>query len=67
MELSVNKALIGAMVAIIAFGSPAIAADETAKQSWLPGAFTGNVALTSDYVFRGISQANNAAAASRSF
>ena len=36
----------------------AMAADD-APESYLPGTFTGNVALTSDYVFRGLSQSWN--------
>ncbi len=63
MELGVNKSVIGAMVSAIAFGAPAVAADQDATQGWLPGSLTGNVALTSDYVFRGISQTNNGVAA----
>ncbi len=48
------------MAAVIGFGAPmaAMAADEPAAESWIPGTFTGNVAVTSDYVFRGISQSN---------
>ena len=46
------------LACISGFVAPAFAADGTAE-GWLPGTFTGNVALTSDYVFRGISQTNN--------
>ncbi|MGE0282205.1 MAG: TorF family putative porin [Rhodospirillaceae bacterium] len=37
----------------------ATAAEDSAQESWIPGSFTANAAITSDYVFRGISQSNN--------
>ena len=43
----------------LGLSSAAMAADEPAAESFLPGTFTGNVALTSDYVFRGLSQSWN--------
>ena len=43
---------------------PAVAAarnhaDEPAPGDWLPGAFSGSVALTSNYMYRGITQTDN--------
>ena len=38
--------------------TPAVAQDD----DWLPGTFTGNVALTNDYVFRGFTQTEEKAA-----
>ena len=62
--MHVKTRLVGVMAAVIGLSAPvaAIAADEPAAESWIPGSFTGNVALTSDYVFRGISQNNENAA-----
>jgi uncharacterized protein (TIGR02001 family) len=57
----VKKTLLGVAAAIIGIGMPAMAMAEEAE-SWIPGTFTANVALTSDYVFRGLSQSNNRAA-----
>jgi uncharacterized protein (TIGR02001 family) len=57
------------VLALATAGGPASAAEEAppaapAEQeeesgSWLPGEFSGTVALTSNYLFRGISQTNN--------
>ncbi|MBT6088025.1 MAG: hypothetical protein HOH20_00460, partial [Rhodospirillaceae bacterium] len=43
------------LLAGLSFG---IVASASAQDSSLPGAFSGNVTLTSDYVFRGFTQAN---------
>ena len=44
--------------AAVSFGISTAAVAEEAE-SFIPGSFTGNIALTSDYVFRGISQSFN--------
>ena len=43
-----------ACAAVLCLAMPAVADDD----DWFPGAFTANVAFTSDYAFRGISQTN---------
>ncbi|MHB1207641.1 MAG: TorF family putative porin [Rhodospirillaceae bacterium] len=53
--IAVLTAVMGATAPIGAMAEDAPAAPE----SYLPGTFTGNVALTSDYVFRGYSQSWN--------
>ena len=51
---------IAVAAAILGAGAPLGAmAQDAAPESYLPGTFTGNVALTSDYVFRGLSQSWN--------
>lgn len=52
---------LGVVACVFAAGlsTSAFAADEPAAESRLPGSFTGNIAITSDYVFRGVSQTNN--------
>ncbi len=49
-----------ALVALLVLAAPAAGADgdDDANPAWFPGEFTANVAFTSDYVFRGISQTN---------
>ena len=55
--------IIGMIAATaISMGVSGAAMAEEAAESWIPGSFTGNVALTSDYVFRGISQSFNGVA-----
>lgn len=46
------------VLAALLAGAPAMAEDAP-PQGFLPGTFTGNIALTSDYVFRGLSQSWN--------
>ena len=51
--------LVGIMTAAaISMGVSGAAMAEEAE-SYIPGSFTGNIALTSDYVFRGVSQSFN--------
>ncbi len=54
-------ARLGVAASLVAAGlcTSAFAAEDTPAESWLPGSFAANVAITSDYVFRGISQTNN--------
>lgn len=47
--------LVGLLGAALAITAPGMA---SAQDSALPGTFTGNVAITSDYVFRGVTQTN---------
>src|SRR4051812_17083639 len=61
-SINVKTKILGVMAAVIGFSAAPVAAmaeDAPAPESWIPGSFTGNVALTSDYVFRGVSQTNN--------
>ncbi len=54
---------VGTLIAGLLLGAmalPAVAAEEEA--SMLPGTFTGNVAITNNYVFRGYTQTLNTAA-----
>lgn len=67
-----NKYAIPLSLALVTAAAPALAEDPAAPAAdaaaapaeeqpgdWLPGAFSGSVALTSNYMFRGISQTNN--------
>ncbi len=46
-----------ALLCALTLGLPATAEEaEPAPDDWFPGEFSGNVTLTSDYVFRGVSQ-----------
>ena len=57
MKLMKTLAVAAAVAGVCApFGAMA---EDAAPPSYLPGTFTGNVALTSDYVFRGLSQTWN--------
>ncbi len=68
MSMSIKKLVLPLALALIAAG-PVRAAEETQAESeakpeeesgsWLPGEFYGSVALTSNYLFRGISQTDN--------
>lgn len=53
--MSTKKPLILAALAASTLSVPALADD---KESLIPGEFTGSVALTSDYRFRGVSQSD---------
>src|SRR4051812_12918975 len=68
-SMNVKTNLMGALAAVIGFSAPvvAMAADAPAEESYLPGTFTANVALTSDYVFRGVSQSDNRTAVQGGF
>ncbi|NJO55072.1 MAG: hypothetical protein HC834_00535 [Rhodospirillales bacterium] len=57
----INKYAIPLVLALATAAAPALAQDAAEEEpgSWLPGEFSGGVALTSNYVFRGISQTNN--------
>ena len=57
--MSVKKLLLPLALAVATAAGPAVAADEEEPGSWLPGEFSGSVALTSNYMFRGISQTDN--------
>lgn len=50
------RALTVGLVGWLMFGTAAQAAEPLLKQDAIPGTFSANVALTSEYVFRGISQ-----------
>ena len=63
-SMHVNKALkTGLLAAAMSLSIPYAAfADDAAPPaptSWFPGTFTGNVALTNDYIFRGVTQSNH--------
>ena len=65
--MSVKKLMLPFALAMATAAVPAVAAEEAKPQaeaeeesgSWLPGEFYGSVALTSNYMFRGISQTDN--------
>ena len=54
-----SRILTIAAAAMIGWGSLAHAADPLVPASDLPGTLTGNVAMTSEYFFRGLSQSGN--------
>jgi uncharacterized protein (TIGR02001 family) len=56
------KRILACAVAALGVGAaatPAGAADELIPEGWVPGKFSANVALTSEYFFRGISQTDD--------
>lgn len=53
--------------ALVMLATPAFAAEDLVAADAFPGTFTGNVALTSEYVFRGISQSDDRAAVQGGF
>lgn len=58
---SLNKFAVPLAVALVTAAAAPAFADDTEEEpgSWLPGTFSGSVALTTNYMFRGISQTNN--------
>ena len=58
---NLNKYAIPLSLALMTAAAPAMAEDAAEEEpgSWLPGTFSGSAALTSNYMFRGISQTNN--------
>lgn len=55
-----NKYAIPLALALVTAATPVLAEDtEEEPGSWLPGTFSGSVALTTNYMFRGISQSDN--------
>ncbi len=60
------KKIIALSCAVLALGFAASAKAETAASTF-PGAFTANIALTSDYTFRGISQSDEGPAVQGGF
>lgn len=50
-----------ALVASVFLVPVAASGDDDAEKSWFPGEFSGNVAISSDYPFRGISQTDEEA------
>jgi uncharacterized protein (TIGR02001 family) len=60
--LDMNRGKITAIaIALGVFAAPALAAEESLLPG-IPGEFSANVAITTDYVFRGISQSDEAPA-----
>lgn len=61
--IDVKRMLPIAVALLAAAGQPALAEEAPAATeqpgSWFPGTFTGTVALTNDYIFRGISQTDH--------
>ncbi|MFO1129236.1 MAG: TorF family putative porin [Rhodospirillales bacterium] len=57
--MSVKKLLLPIALGVAIVAGPAVAEDEEEPGSWLPGEFSGSVALTSNYIYRGISQTDN--------
>lgn len=59
--MSVKKLVLPLTLAALTAIAPAWAEEAAEEEpgSWLPGEFSGSVALTSNYMFRGISQTNN--------
>lgn len=63
--MSAKKLLLPLALAVITVAGPGYAAEEAEPEateesgSWLPGGFSGQVALTSNYIYRGISQTDN--------
>jgi uncharacterized protein (TIGR02001 family) len=64
--MNVKTTLMGALAVVAGLGISGAAMAEEAE-SFIPGTFTANVALTSDYVFRGVSQSDNRAAVQGGF
>jgi len=61
--MKIGKILLAAGLGLICTVAPSFAegeeaAEETTKESWLPGSLSGNVGVVTDYSFRGISQTN---------
>ena len=61
--IDVKRMLPIAVALLAAAGQPVLAEEAPAATeqpgSWFPGTFTGTVALTNDYIFRGISQTDH--------
>ena len=51
-----SRAFLVAVTGLLLLAAPAIRAEEA--KSWIPGSFTGNIAILSDYSDRGMSQTN---------
>lgn len=58
MSLPFDRSSMLAPALLLLLAAPAFADDDAASPDWFPGEFTANVAFTTDYPFRGISQTN---------
>jgi uncharacterized protein (TIGR02001 family) len=59
--MAIKRAVL-IVAAVVLAARPALAEEEKQKGDWIPGEFSGNVSVNSDYVFRGISQTDHKAA-----
>ncbi len=67
MTMSFTKSIGAASIALLTFAAPALASDITPAPEGRTFSWSVNAALTSDYIFRGVSQSDNDPAVSAGF